>query len=75
MSGSSFVEAFFRLHNVARKADVRHPMRVSITFGDDSDKYRFIYEIKRELEPHLIEHKGLLDCDELTVCGVRVRLL
>lgn len=54
---------------------MRHPMRVSITFGDDSDKYRFIYEIKRELEPHLIEHKGLLDCDELTVCGVRVRLL
>jgi len=61
---------------LADKADVRNPMRVTISFGDVRDKARFISEIKREMDPvTYLDQRLSNDPDELTISGIRIRLL
>ena len=62
---------------LAQRADCKGLPAISITFDRTDDLNRFKEQMKRDLEHNslMIKHHGLLNLTEMTVRGVRVRML
>lgn len=60
---------------VAKKADCKDMPRVSISFTSVSDKARFEHEIKREFSELSLRPIHSMNLSELTVMGIKVRVI
>lgn len=68
--------AMFELAALAKKADVRNPIRVSISFATKQDHALFKGEIMREgVAANAVNWSSRRDLDEFHMGGVEVRLL
>lgn len=71
----TIVQAITGIAYLARKADCKKMPRVSISFPSTEDRYRFEYELKRELKETSLDNHLLMGVSELTISGVTVRLV
>lgn len=75
---TSFKRAIDEIAMIARKADCKNVPRVSLSFDNEGDRARFEMEVRRELEAYMPVRtwgSGPYDMQELTLRGVRVRIL
>jgi hypothetical protein len=77
------LKAAYHLKYLADKADVREPIRASVTFRTDIDKARFIAEVMREMDPSLRHSQPCCPTcgysrsryDELHLAGIQFRFV
>lgn len=74
MTFSRLQTAIMNIRQLADKADVSYPMRVSISFGDAGDRDRFKAEVMRESQPEQYRSLPRLH-DEYEMFGVCVRIV
>lgn len=80
---NEFMRAMHELNSFRHRADANGEMRVSITFQKPSDRARFLIELSRSSLELNFTLEGLAatsglhpsDCAEMTICGIKVRVL
>ncbi len=73
--GAVMKKALYELSGVLRRADITGGCRISITFDDPRDTAFFEREVRRELEQEILYSGPVTSLSELTLYGIRMRII
>ena len=76
MGAKMFKKSICELAIFLKRADISGGCRVSITFDNERDRAFFEREVIRELRSEVTyKQSRISSLDELTICGIRVRII
>lgn len=70
-----FKKAIYELSGLLRRADIAGGCRITITFDNPRDTAYFERELRRDLEQEGLYPVSAPRLEELTIYGIRVRIL